>query len=86
LIFNIPDEAPRPRHSNKRCIPPNIAERLLETIAREELNLRELEVPKPVDPGEYSNPLPLSSTLSSTLPSGSISAIFGMVGSPWPAR
>jgi len=31
-------------HRNKRCVPPNIAKRLLETIAREELSQRELEV------------------------------------------
>jgi len=31
-------------HANKRCVPPNIAKRLLETIAREELSQRELEV------------------------------------------
>jgi DNA-binding NarL/FixJ family response regulator len=31
-------------YENKRCIPPNIAQRLLETIGREELSQRELEV------------------------------------------
>ena len=31
-------------HENKRCVPPNIAQRLFETIAREELSQRELEV------------------------------------------
>jgi len=31
-------------HENQRCVPPNIAQRLLETIAREELSQRELEV------------------------------------------
>ena len=31
-------------HENKRCVPPNIAQRLLETIGREELSQRELEV------------------------------------------
>jgi DNA-binding NarL/FixJ family response regulator len=31
-------------HQNKRCVPPNIAKRLLETIARDELSQRELEV------------------------------------------
>jgi DNA-binding NarL/FixJ family response regulator len=31
-------------HENKRCIPPNIAQRLFETMAREELSQRELEV------------------------------------------
>jgi DNA-binding NarL/FixJ family response regulator len=31
-------------HQNKRCIPPNIAQRLFETMAREELSQRELEV------------------------------------------
>src|ERR1700691_6175795 len=38
-------------HQNKRCIPPNIAKRLLETIAREELSQRELEVLKLVAGG-----------------------------------
>jgi DNA-binding NarL/FixJ family response regulator len=33
-------------HENKRCVPPNIAQRLLETIGREELSQRELEVLK----------------------------------------
>jgi DNA-binding NarL/FixJ family response regulator len=31
-------------NENKRCIPPNIAQRLFETMAREELSQRELEV------------------------------------------
>ena len=31
-------------HANKRCIPPDIAERLAETVGREELSQRELEV------------------------------------------
>jgi DNA-binding NarL/FixJ family response regulator len=31
-------------HNNQRCIPPNIAKRLLETIGREELSQREIEV------------------------------------------
>jgi DNA-binding NarL/FixJ family response regulator len=31
-------------HDNHRCIPPNIAQRLFDTIAREELSQRELEV------------------------------------------
>jgi DNA-binding NarL/FixJ family response regulator len=31
-------------HENKRCIPPNIAQRLFETMTREELSQRELEV------------------------------------------
>src|ERR1035441_5205918 len=31
-------------HQNKRCVPPNIARRLLDTLAREELSQRELEV------------------------------------------
>ena len=38
-------------HENKRCVPPNIAKRLLETIAREELSQRELEVLKLVAGG-----------------------------------
>ena len=38
-------------HQNKRCVPPNIAKRLLETIAREELSQRELEVLKLVAGG-----------------------------------
>jgi DNA-binding NarL/FixJ family response regulator len=33
-------------HQNQSCIPPNIAKRLTETIAREELTQRELEVLK----------------------------------------
>jgi DNA-binding NarL/FixJ family response regulator len=31
-------------HNNHRCIPPNIAQKLFDTIAREELSQRELEV------------------------------------------
>jgi DNA-binding NarL/FixJ family response regulator len=31
-------------HENKRCIPPNIAQRLFDTMTREELSQRELEV------------------------------------------
>ena len=31
-------------HQNQRCVPPNIAQRLFETISREELSQRELEV------------------------------------------
>ncbi|WP_263357078.1 response regulator transcription factor [Acidicapsa ligni] len=31
-------------HANKRCIPPGIAQRLFETMGREELSQRELEV------------------------------------------
>lgn len=31
-------------HNNQRCIPPNIAKRLAETIGREELSQREIEV------------------------------------------
>jgi DNA-binding NarL/FixJ family response regulator len=31
-------------HEDKHCIPPNIAQRLIETMAREELSQRELEV------------------------------------------
>jgi DNA-binding NarL/FixJ family response regulator len=38
-------------HQNKRCIPPNIAKRLFETIGREELSQRELEVLKLVASG-----------------------------------
>jgi two-component system NarL family response regulator len=38
-------------HENKRCVPPNIAQRLLETIGREELSQRELEVLKLVASG-----------------------------------
>jgi two-component system NarL family response regulator len=38
-------------HQNKKCIPPNIAKRLLETIGREELSQRELEVLKLVASG-----------------------------------
>ena len=38
-------------HANKRCVPPIIAKRLLETIAREELTQRELEVLKLVAVG-----------------------------------
>lgn len=38
-------------HANKRCIPPNIAKRLMETIARQELSQRELEVLKLVADG-----------------------------------
>jgi len=38
-------------HDNKRWIPPNIAQRLLETIGREELSQRELEVLKLVASG-----------------------------------
>jgi DNA-binding NarL/FixJ family response regulator len=38
-------------HENKRCVPPNIARRLLETISREELSQRELEVLKLVAVG-----------------------------------
>jgi two-component system NarL family response regulator len=41
-------------HENKRCVPPNIAQRLLETIGREELSQRELEVLKLVASG-YTN-------------------------------
>ncbi len=38
-------------HKNVRCVPPNIAKRLLETIARQELSQRELEVLKLVAVG-----------------------------------
>jgi DNA-binding NarL/FixJ family response regulator len=38
-------------HANKRCIPQNIAKRLMDTIAREELSQRELEVLKLVADG-----------------------------------
>jgi len=38
-------------HAYKRCVPPNIAKRLLETLAREELSQRELEVLKLVAVG-----------------------------------
>ena len=38
-------------HQNKRCIPPNIAKRLFDTIGREELSQRELEVLKLVASG-----------------------------------
>lgn len=38
-------------HQNKRYVPPNIAERLLKTITREELSQRELEVLKLVASG-----------------------------------
>jgi len=38
-------------HANKRCVPPIIAKRLLERIAREELSQRELEVLKLVAVG-----------------------------------
>ena len=31
-------------YENKRCVPPHIAQRLLETIGREQLSQRELEV------------------------------------------
>lgn len=31
-------------YENKRCVPPNIAQRLLETVGRKELSQRELEV------------------------------------------
>lgn len=31
-------------YENKRCVPPNIAQRLLETIGREQLSQREIEV------------------------------------------
>lgn len=50
LLKNTPQEeivqAVEMVHQNKRCIPPNIAKRLLETIAHEELSKRELEVLK----------------------------------------
>jgi DNA-binding NarL/FixJ family response regulator len=38
-------------HNNERCVPPNIAKRLLETIGREELSQRELGVLKLVASG-----------------------------------
>jgi len=38
-------------HENKRCVPSSIAQRLLETIGREELSQRELEVLKLVASG-----------------------------------
>jgi DNA-binding NarL/FixJ family response regulator len=38
-------------NANKRCIPPNIAKRLMDAIAREELSQRELEVLKLVADG-----------------------------------
>lgn len=48
LLKNTPQEeivrAVEMVHENKRCIPPDIAKRLLETIARVELSQRELEV------------------------------------------
>ncbi|MGA7340972.1 MAG: response regulator transcription factor [Terracidiphilus sp.] len=48
LLKNTPQEeivqAVEMVHRNQRCVPPNIARRLMETIAREELTQRELEV------------------------------------------
>lgn len=38
-------------HANQRCVPPNIAKRLMDTIARQELTQRELEVLKLVASG-----------------------------------
>jgi DNA-binding NarL/FixJ family response regulator len=55
LLKNTPQEeivqAVEMVHNNKRCVPPNIAKRLLETIGREELSQRELEVLKLVASG-----------------------------------
>ncbi|MFP5211625.1 MAG: response regulator [Acidobacteriota bacterium] len=48
LLKNTPQEeiveAVEMVHQNKRCVPPRIAQRLLETIGRESLSQRELEV------------------------------------------
>ena len=48
LLKNTPQEeivqAVEMIHQNKRCVPPQIAQRLLETIGREELSQREIEV------------------------------------------
>src|ERR1035441_1870622 len=55
LLKNTPQEeivqAVEMVHANKRCIPQNIAKRLMDTIAREELSQRELEVLKLVADG-----------------------------------
>ncbi|WP_158821699.1 response regulator transcription factor [Granulicella sp. S156] len=48
LLKNTPHEeivqAVEMVYENKRCVPPNIAQRLLETVGRKELSQRELEV------------------------------------------
>src|SRR5580698_4186802 len=48
LLKNTPQEdivqAVEMVYENKRCVPPNIAQRLLETVGRKELSQRELEV------------------------------------------
>jgi DNA-binding NarL/FixJ family response regulator len=48
LLKNTPQEdivqAVERVYENKRCVPPNIAQRLLETVGRKELSQRELEV------------------------------------------
>src|ERR1700735_2926169 len=55
LLKNTPHEdivrAVEMVYENKRCVPPNIAQRLLETMGREELSQRELEVLKLVASG-----------------------------------
>jgi two-component system NarL family response regulator len=55
LLKNTPQEeivqAVEMVHQNQRCVPPNIARRLMETIARKELSQRELEVLKLVASG-----------------------------------
>ncbi|MGA8731172.1 MAG: response regulator transcription factor [Terracidiphilus sp.] len=55
LLKNTPQEeivhAVEMVNENQRCVPPNIAARLMETIAREELTQRELEVLKLVASG-----------------------------------
>jgi two-component system NarL family response regulator len=55
LLKNTPQEeivqAVEMVHQNQRCVPPNIARRLMETMTREELTQRELEVLKLVASG-----------------------------------
>jgi DNA-binding NarL/FixJ family response regulator len=55
LLKNTPQEeivkAVEMVHENQRCVPPDIARRLMETISREELTQRELEVLKLVASG-----------------------------------